>query len=277
MTLGAKKLYEIVRSLPESDVSLKVEGDAWARIRCERVDFKMAGLPREDFPTLPEARAGRAGRDSRRAPPGPHPAHGVRDHRGGRPLLPGRGPARPREGGGRRWSRRTATAWPGRSGRRPLKVGEAVRVLVPRKAIAELPRLDRGSRRRGERLLPAGRRPHHLRRRRTDARLEDGRGPVPGLREGRGRDRGQEGERGPRGAAERDPAGEPPLLRAGPGGAAQPRGRPARGERLLARARRGPRVAARRVRGRARSRSASTPSTCWTSSGSWAPTRWRSR
>ncbi len=60
VTLGAKKLYEIVRSLPESDVRVKVEDDSWARIRCERVEFKMAGLPREDFPSLPEAKAGRS-------------------------------------------------------------------------------------------------------------------------------------------------------------------------------------------------------------------------
>ena len=60
VTLGAKKLYEVVRSLPDSDVSLRVEADAWARIKCERVEFKMAGLPREDFPSMPEARAGKA-------------------------------------------------------------------------------------------------------------------------------------------------------------------------------------------------------------------------
>src|SRR5918994_6568952 len=57
ITLGAKKLYEIVRSLPESDVRIKVLPDSWATIECERVNFKMAGLPKEDFPSLPEARA----------------------------------------------------------------------------------------------------------------------------------------------------------------------------------------------------------------------------
>jgi DNA polymerase-3 subunit beta len=57
ITLGAKKLYEIVRSLPESEVRIKVLPDSWATIDCERVSFKMAGLPREDFPTLPEGRA----------------------------------------------------------------------------------------------------------------------------------------------------------------------------------------------------------------------------
>src|SRR5512132_403556 len=59
VTLSAKKLYEIVRSLPDADVRLALEKDAWTRIRCERSEFKVAGLPREDFPTLPEARLAR--------------------------------------------------------------------------------------------------------------------------------------------------------------------------------------------------------------------------
>jgi DNA polymerase III subunit beta len=59
ITLGAKKLYEIARALPESDVQIKVLPDSWATIDCERVHFKMAGLPREDYPTLPEAKAGK--------------------------------------------------------------------------------------------------------------------------------------------------------------------------------------------------------------------------
>jgi DNA polymerase-3 subunit beta len=59
ITLGAKKLYEIMRSLPESDVRLEVQADSWTAIECERVRFRMAGLPREDFPSLPEAKGGR--------------------------------------------------------------------------------------------------------------------------------------------------------------------------------------------------------------------------
>ena len=59
VTLAAKKLYEIVRSLPESDVRLEVQDDAWATIECERSVFRMAGLPREDYPTLPEGKAGK--------------------------------------------------------------------------------------------------------------------------------------------------------------------------------------------------------------------------
>jgi DNA polymerase-3 subunit beta len=60
VTLAAKKLYEIVRSLPESDVRLEVQDDAWATIECERSVFRMAGLPREDYPTLPEGKAGKS-------------------------------------------------------------------------------------------------------------------------------------------------------------------------------------------------------------------------
>ena len=41
ITLAAKKLYEIVRSLPESDVRIKVLPDSWATIECERVSFKV--------------------------------------------------------------------------------------------------------------------------------------------------------------------------------------------------------------------------------------------
>jgi DNA polymerase-3 subunit beta len=59
ITLAAKKLYEIMRSLPESDVHIKVEADSWTHIECERVTFKMSGLPREDFPSLPEAKGAR--------------------------------------------------------------------------------------------------------------------------------------------------------------------------------------------------------------------------
>jgi DNA polymerase III subunit beta len=60
ITLAAKKLYEIARALPDSDVRIKVLPDAWASIECERSSFRVAGLPREDFPALPEAAKARA-------------------------------------------------------------------------------------------------------------------------------------------------------------------------------------------------------------------------
>jgi DNA polymerase-3 subunit beta len=58
VTLQARKLYEVVRSLPEADVQVRLLPDSWVSIECGQSHFKMAGLPREDFPTLPEVPEG---------------------------------------------------------------------------------------------------------------------------------------------------------------------------------------------------------------------------
>jgi DNA polymerase III subunit beta len=57
VTVNAKKLFEVARSLPESDVHLKVESDNWLSIECEHVSFRLSALPKEDFPTLPQRNA----------------------------------------------------------------------------------------------------------------------------------------------------------------------------------------------------------------------------
>jgi len=59
VTLPAKKLYEIVRALPEADVKLATEkGGSGVRVSAEKFESRMPTLPREDFPSLPEAGAG---------------------------------------------------------------------------------------------------------------------------------------------------------------------------------------------------------------------------
>jgi DNA polymerase-3 subunit beta len=140
VTLGAKKLYEIVRSLPESDVSVKVEGDSWARIKCERVEFKMAGLPREDFPSIPEARAGKAVdipvgvlRTLIQRTAFAITAEDARYYLAGALLVLDKEAAAMVATDGHRlaWAQKTTS----------LKVAETTRVLVPRKAISELARL----------------------------------------------------------------------------------------------------------------------------------------
>jgi DNA polymerase-3 subunit beta len=140
VTLGAKKLYEIVRSLPDSDVSVKVEGDAWARIKCERVEFKMAGLPREDFPSIPEARAGKAVdlpvgvlRSLIQRTSFAITAEDARYYLAGALLVLDKESAAMVATDGHRlaWAQKSTT----------LKVAEPTRVLVPRKAITELARL----------------------------------------------------------------------------------------------------------------------------------------
>jgi DNA polymerase-3 subunit beta len=54
VALSAKKLYEIARELPEAPVELQAEADLQVAIRCQRSSFRMKGLPREEFPSLPD-------------------------------------------------------------------------------------------------------------------------------------------------------------------------------------------------------------------------------
>jgi DNA polymerase III subunit beta len=56
LTLPAKKLYEIVKSLPETDIRI-AEDKGGVKVAADRFDSRMQTLPREDFPTLPEAGA----------------------------------------------------------------------------------------------------------------------------------------------------------------------------------------------------------------------------
>jgi DNA polymerase-3 subunit beta len=53
LTLPAKKLYEIVKSLPETDIRI-AEDKNGVKVAADRFDSRMQTLPREDFPTLPE-------------------------------------------------------------------------------------------------------------------------------------------------------------------------------------------------------------------------------
>ena len=53
LTLPAKKLYEIVRALPETDIRIAQDKNG-VRVAADRFDSRMQTLPREDFPALPE-------------------------------------------------------------------------------------------------------------------------------------------------------------------------------------------------------------------------------
>src|SRR6195256_1258005 len=56
LTLPAKKFYEIVKSLPETDIRI-AEDKGGVKVAADRFDSRMQTLPREDFPTLPESGA----------------------------------------------------------------------------------------------------------------------------------------------------------------------------------------------------------------------------
>ena len=55
LTLPAKKLYEIVRALPETDIHIAGSSKGGVKVAADRFDSRMQTLPHEDFPTLPQA------------------------------------------------------------------------------------------------------------------------------------------------------------------------------------------------------------------------------
>jgi DNA polymerase-3 subunit beta len=57
MTLPAKRLYEIVRALPDKEIKFKRGEGNWITLTCGSSRFRMAGLPQDDFPALPEPKA----------------------------------------------------------------------------------------------------------------------------------------------------------------------------------------------------------------------------
>src|SRR6478672_6354986 len=54
LTLPAKKFYEIIKALPETDIRI-AEDKGGVKVAADRFDSRMQTLPREDFPTLPES------------------------------------------------------------------------------------------------------------------------------------------------------------------------------------------------------------------------------
>jgi DNA polymerase-3 subunit beta len=59
VTASAKKLYEIVRELPEEPVHIEVSADSYLTIKCARAQFSLAGNSAEEYPTLPTASPGK--------------------------------------------------------------------------------------------------------------------------------------------------------------------------------------------------------------------------
>ncbi|MFQ5674652.1 MAG: DNA polymerase III subunit beta [bacterium] len=53
VTVQARKLFDIVRNLPDAEIHLKEEANNRVSLRCERSRFKITGLSRENFPEIP--------------------------------------------------------------------------------------------------------------------------------------------------------------------------------------------------------------------------------
>ncbi len=55
VTASARKLYEIVRELPDESVQIEVSTNAYLSIHCARAEFTLAGNLADEYPTLPTA------------------------------------------------------------------------------------------------------------------------------------------------------------------------------------------------------------------------------
>lgn len=53
ITLSARKLFEILKELPEGEIELSVTENNWATIRSGKSQFKVVGLPSTEYPALP--------------------------------------------------------------------------------------------------------------------------------------------------------------------------------------------------------------------------------
>ena len=55
LTLPARKLYEIARALPDTDIRIAQPESGTVNVTAERFSSRIQTLPREDFPAMPEA------------------------------------------------------------------------------------------------------------------------------------------------------------------------------------------------------------------------------
>ena len=54
ITVAAKKLHEIIKELPDGEVSFRAKENSWIEIRCGKAIFNIVGLAAEEFPYFPE-------------------------------------------------------------------------------------------------------------------------------------------------------------------------------------------------------------------------------
>ena len=52
-TVPARRLVEIIRSLPDGEVHFKLLENRWVQVTCQRSSFKLVGLGTDNFPALP--------------------------------------------------------------------------------------------------------------------------------------------------------------------------------------------------------------------------------
>jgi DNA polymerase III subunit beta len=60
ITINAKKIADICRELPDANVDLETDENHRLIIVCNKAQFKVHGMPKDDFPILPEVRKDKA-------------------------------------------------------------------------------------------------------------------------------------------------------------------------------------------------------------------------
>jgi DNA polymerase-3 subunit beta len=54
ITVSAKKIHEIIKELPEKEISFTAKENCWIEIRCGKALFNIVGLSSEEFPYFPQ-------------------------------------------------------------------------------------------------------------------------------------------------------------------------------------------------------------------------------
>ncbi|MBI1748742.1 MAG: DNA polymerase III subunit beta [Acidobacteria bacterium] len=54
LTVSAKKLFDAVRLLPDADIHMKMTDGESLSVTCQKAHFRMVGLPKDNFPSIPE-------------------------------------------------------------------------------------------------------------------------------------------------------------------------------------------------------------------------------
>ncbi len=58
ITVSAKKLYEIIKELPEAEIYFSTRENDWVDLQCGKARFNIVGLSSDEFPYLPQADSG---------------------------------------------------------------------------------------------------------------------------------------------------------------------------------------------------------------------------
>jgi DNA polymerase III subunit beta len=52
-TIPAKKLFDLIRLLPDEEIKFKLLENHWVQITCDRRNYKLVGMSKDNFPALP--------------------------------------------------------------------------------------------------------------------------------------------------------------------------------------------------------------------------------